>query len=287
MTDSILETVSDRLRARDALRSVRCNRVTVGDSVVLVELSDSSESDDHPLAGLAHRPRNTELDLDGTESSRSNRTVDELLEPIEADDRDCDENVGSLERAVAVATVNALSVPFLEWRAGDPMALLDPSVETITTVGLFRPAFRKFEDVDVRVIERTSVDDDLSTPDGVRVSAFEPADAPRAMAGSEVVFVTGSVFVYDGITNYLETAPDAATVVVVGATASFLPGPLFASGVDVVAGATIDEPGRVREAISDGSCGTGLHDAGVRKVYTATDRPSGIQLESVSTKDQP
>ncbi|RQH03567.1 hypothetical protein EA472_02770 [Natrarchaeobius oligotrophus] len=166
------------------------------------------------------------------------------------------------------------------------MALLDPSVGTIATVGLFRPAFRKFDDVDVRVVERVPVDD-LETPEGVRASTFEPSAAGRAMDGAEVVFLTGSAFVYGGVRRYLEAAPASATVVVVGATASFLPGPLFEAGVDVVAGATVDDPPGVRRAIRDGACGTDLHDAGVRKVYVAADRPSGLQLDPTTSSTDP
>ena len=55
----------------------------------------------------------------------------------------------------------------------------------------------------------------------------------------------------------------------VGATASHWPGPAFAAGVDVVAGARVDDPDRVRERVAAGDCGTDLHDTGVAKVYVA------------------
>jgi uncharacterized protein (DUF4213/DUF364 family) len=148
------------------------------------------------------------------------------------------------------------------------MALVDDDVDTVVTVGLFRPAFRKFADVTVRVIERDPVDD-VPTPERVAVESFTPAETATAMAGAEVVFVTGSAFVYGGATDYLAAAPADATVVVVGATASFLPEPLFAAGVDVVAGAAVSDPAPARAAVRNGACGTDLHDAGVRKVYVA------------------
>ena len=281
MTDSILRAVVDRLQTLGATAAT-VDRVTVGDGVVMVELLEEPADGGAPrrLAGLAHRPP-------GPVPSAVDRDVETLLEwgavgpsPDGREDRDH----GAI--AVGVAALNALSAPFVDWQRGDPMALLESDVETIATVGLFRPAFRKFDDVAVRVIERDPVDpESVPAPDGVAVSTFEPEEAEAAMDGASVVFVTGSAFVYGGVERYLEAAPASATVVLVGATASFLPGPAFDAGVDVVAGATVGDPDRVREAIRHGACGTDLHDAGVAKVYAVDGRPRGVRLDA--TDDLP
>ncbi|WP_121820122.1 Rossmann-like domain-containing protein [Halostella salina] len=273
MTDRLLRAVDDALRARDAFAGHRLDRVTVGGAAVLVELVGP---DGDRLAGLAHRPR-------GADSTALGETVDALLAPIrgpEAGDGAAATH-GRLERAAAVATLNAASAPHVRWRTGDPMALLADDVETVVTVGLFRPAFRKFDGVTVRVVEREPVGE-VTAPDGVTVRTFEPGEARAAMADADVVFVTGSTFVYGGIERYLDAAPDDATVVLVGATASLLPEPLFDAGVDVVAGARVDDPDRVRTAVADGDCGTDLHDRGVRKVYVARERPSTIRLRETT-----
>nr|WP_305882876.1 DUF364 domain-containing protein [Halobellus rarus] len=159
------------------------------------------------------------------------------------------------------------------------MALLSDDVERIVTVGLFAPAFRKFDDVTVNVIEREEIES-VPDPDGVRVEVFTPDETDAAMAGAEVVFVTGSAFVYGGVEAYLDAAPTSATVVVIGATASFLPDPLFEAGADVVAGATVTDAAGVRAALRRGACGTDLHDAGLRKVYVARATPSRIRLDA-------
>jgi hypothetical protein len=228
-------------------------RVTLGDAAVLVELGTG--------AGLAHRPPR-EADPPATADAAT-------LLSLATDAPD-----GSVERALGVATCNALSAPHIQWRTGDPMALVADDVDTVVTVGLFRPAFRKFADVTVRVIERDPVGD-VATPAGVTVEAFTPDETATAMTDAEVVFLTGSAFVYGGATDYLAAVPADATVVVVGATASFLPVPLFAAGVDVVAGAAVTDPATVRAAAADGACGTDLHDAGVRKVYVAASETDG------------
>jgi uncharacterized protein (DUF4213/DUF364 family) len=118
----------------------------------------------------------------------------------------------------------------------------------------------------------------VTAPDGVRVSTFRPAEATAAMADADVVFVTGSAFVYGGLEGYLEAAPASTTVVLIGATASMCPGPAFDAGVDVVAGASVTDRDAVREAVRAGACGTDLHDDGVRKVYAVSDRATdGLQ----------
>ncbi|MFC7097101.1 Rossmann-like domain-containing protein [Halobaculum marinum] len=288
MSDAVVRAVVDALRERGAFDGVAVDHVTVGDAAVFVELrgdgderngTDWNEADrnetnrngaDVPRAGLAHRPPGPAPAVEGVD-------IETLVAwalgeaPTDGD--------AAVARAVGVATLNALSAPFVDWRDGDPMERLSADVETIATVGLFRPAFRKFDAVDVRVVERDPVDvAEVETPPGVTVSVVPPADTAVAMAGADVVFVTGSTLVYGGLGEALAAAPAEATVVVVGASASLLPDPLFAAGADVVAGAAVDDPVRVRAAVEAGACGTDLHDAGVRKGYVAAAPTAGIDL---------
>lgn len=292
MSDAVLRAVRDGLRERDAFAGVSVERITLGDAAVLVELSgpDGGSEDERggqaadpadadgsgPVrAGLAHRPRGPDPDLAGVDVEALAAWA--LGEGAAAGGDDA----AAVARAVGVAALNALSAPSLDWREGDPMALLSPDVERVATVGLFRPAFRKFDDVEVRVVERDPVDPAaVSTPPGVTVSTFGPDEAATAMADAEVVFVTGSALAYGGLDDSLAAAPPAATVVVIGASASTLPDPLFEAGADVVAGAVVDDPDAVRAAVRDGACGTDLHDAGVRKGYVAAAdaAPAGVDL---------
>ncbi|MFC6872122.1 Rossmann-like domain-containing protein [Halobellus marinus] len=271
MTEPLPEA---RNRLRSALSpATTVERITIGDRVVLVEVAGSAGK----TAGLAHRP-------EGEPPSTEQLDVERLLE---AATRDPENAADRLERALGIATMNALSAPAIDWQTGDPMALLDDDVDRIVTVGLFGPAFRKFDDVEVRVIEREPLDDvSVQTPEGVRVRTFTPAETDAAMADAEVVFVTGSAFIYGGVGRYLAAAPADATVIVIGATASFLPAPLFAAGVDVVAGASVTDVESVREAVEAGACGTDLHDAGVAKVYVAAERTAGVRLET-TIEDEP
>jgi hypothetical protein len=271
-TSALLGEVRDAVSDRAA--AANDPRVTVGDRAVLVECR---HPDHGALAGVAHRP-------DGPAEVDPGSSVVRL-----ADDA-VSAPAGSVARAVGLATLNALSVPEMEWLVGDPMAALSPTVEVVATVGLFRPAFAKFGDVAVRVVERDpDTVDARSLPDDVPTALFAPEEAATAFDGADVLFLTGSTLVYGGVDDYLAAATDAGVplVVLVGATASFLPDPLFRRGVDLLAGARVRDVGRVRERLVAGDCGTDLHDVGLQKVYrpARSDLP-GLQLPTSETDTQ-
>lgn len=259
---TILERVRNRLR--DRARRVTAPTVAIGERALLVTVEDPECG---RLAGLAHRP-------EGEPDADSVRTrVDEADSAIEVIDwATTTRSHHRLERAVGIAALNALSVPAIEWRVGDPMAALTADVDVVATVGLFRPAFTKFEDVTVRVVER---DESLSVeaPPGVTVECYSPSSCESAFADADICFLTGSTLVYGGIDRYLDALSTAGVtpVVLVGATASHLPEPAFDAGVDVVAGARVTDPDATRMRVLAGDCGTDLHDNGVQKVFVADD----------------
>nr|WP_233739990.1 DUF364 domain-containing protein [Halovenus carboxidivorans] len=168
------------------------------------------------------------------------------------------------------------------------MATLTDEAAVVTTVGLFRPAFRKFGTATVRVIERDPPPaESVEAPPEVTVETYEPGEAAAAMAGADVCFVTGSVLLYGGFGAYLDAAAEATVspVVLIGSTASHLPAPAFDAGVDVVAGARVTDIEAVREGVRAGDCGTDLHDAGVEKVYVTAEH--GLTDDDTRTEIQP
>lgn len=268
-TRPLVEAVHDALAARAT--TVTDPVVTVGDRAVLVDcLVDGSR-----VGGLAHRPP-------GSNPSDPEPTVETLAAAAVS------APAGSVRRAVGLATLNALSAPEMAWRVGDPMAALSTDIETIATVGLFRPAFRKFGDVTVRVVERDpGTVDESSLPSTVPTTLFAPGDASEAFDGADVCFITGSTLVYGGLNDYLAAAAAVPVVVLIGATASFLPTPLFDRGVDLLAGARVTDVEQARRHVAAGDCGTDLHDHGVEKVYCpATRTLPGIQLPTEPTDTQ-
>jgi hypothetical protein len=267
VTDALLERVYRNRRT--SATAAGDARVTVGPRVVLVELDHARHG---RLAGVAHRP-------DGTAPESWPTTGDDLAAlAVDAATR--------IERAVGVATLNALSAPHVAWQPGDPMAALSPDVDVVATVGLFRPAFRKFDDVAVRIVERDPPDG-VDAPPGVTTSTFSPDECARAFDGADVCFVTGSTLVYGGIDRYLAAAADVPLVVLIGSTASFVPDPAFDAGVDVLAGAAVTDPDAVRARALAGDCDTDLHDHGLEKGYVAArDDLPGLLFRPNTTHDQ-
>lgn len=264
----ILDRVHAGLRERAA--AATDPRMTVGERAILVEVGHPAHGH---LAGLAHRPPDGEV---GVEPDSVRALADLAVG-----------NATPLERAAGVAALNALSVPDLDWQAGDPMAALTADVETVATVGLFRPAFRTFEDVTVRVVERDRPTD-VDAPPGVDVEVYAPAGCEAAFEGADVAFVTGATLVSAGIGRYLAALERGAVapVVLVGATASHRPRPAFEAGVDVLAGANVADVERVRARVAAGDCGTDLHEAGLEKGYVTAGRsPSGLDLPGTATPE--
>lgn len=257
----LLERVSDELGGRRADAAVA--RTTVGDRLVSVELGRTAGT----AMGIAHRPTGP---LDAAVPTRAGELSRWALDPP---------NGEPVAAALGVAALNARSAGAVPWRTGDPMAALAEGIDRIATVGLFRAAIRKFDAVDVRVIERGPIGT-VDAPPGVSVTGFGPDEADRAIEGVDVLFVTGASLIYGGTERYLRAAADVPTVVLIGATASFLPGPAFEAGATVLAGARVTDPDRVRDGIERGQCGTDLHDRGLEKVYVAAaSTPRGIDLD--------
>lgn len=284
--DEVVRAVGDRTPFGDPA----VDRVTVGSDLVLVEVADRADgSPDAPerAAGVAHRPPGPVPPVpDGADALAvgewardPSRRSGEGDGSDDSGDRDSEGRTEWVGRALGLATLNALSAPLIDWQRGDPFESIDPGVGVIATVGLFRPAFRKFGDVTVRVIEREPVSPP-ETPTGVTVETYPVEERAAALSGVGVLFVTGSSLVYGGVENYLAAADRIPTVVLVGATASFLPDPAFAAGVTTLAGVEVTDPGAVRAGIQGGACGTDLHGEGLRKGYvTAGEDAPGLDLE--------
>jgi len=249
-THSILKDVYTRLRDR-GVGNPTVDQVVQGENMVYVEYPGPDGS---RRPGVAHSPGGPFPLIDGHPASE---VVDLALgdEPTPA------------TRALAVATLNALSRGHIGWQSGDPMEGLDVDIDRIAMVGMFKPAFKKFEDVDIRVVERFPEDvcPPADLPSGVTVDMYGPEAAETAFADTAVVYITGSTFVYGGIGEYLAVVPPQATVVVIGSTSSFVPGPIFEAGADVVAGATVEDATAVRHGVEDGASVPDLHRNGLKK----------------------
>lgn len=285
----LLERVHERVIERTG-SDVRISRIGSGENLVLVA------ADGDRLAGIAHRPPGSTptvaepttfdaIDVAGWATAQPTKRNGSGAgsSPHRTDRTDDTQDGGGMGRkAIGIAALNALSDPLIDWQRGDPMAALGAEVDVVTMVGLFRPALSRFDPVELRVIERGTIEPGtIDVPDGVSVTTFLPDGAEEAFAGTDVAFITGSAFVYGGVDQYLANIDDDTTVVVIGATSSFYPEPLFEAGVDVVAGSLVTDAERVDDAIDDDVCTTDLYGDALEKVYVVGEgETGGLELDA-------
>ena len=171
------------------------------------------------------------------------------------------------ERALSVATLNAIDPPADPQYELDPFRTLSPTVDHVAMVGFFGPVFRHLDVSTVDVLERTpeAVAIPRENVEGVDLSLSPPEGAPNVLPEADVVFITGSTLVFGGLGDYLSaTAPDQP-VILVGASSSFTSEPLFEAGVTMVGGASPRNTDDLERAIADGECEADLHDVGLQK----------------------
>jgi uncharacterized protein (DUF4213/DUF364 family) len=241
---SAAEILSARVAAIDG--EERIDRVVEGEKLVMVQTASGA-------AGVAMRPDEPLPAVAG----------DAAIEVVK---RGASTDAVAT-RAVALATLNAIDQPADPQEGRDPFRSVAAGVDHVAMVGFFGPVFKHLHVSRVDVVERhpEAMEVDAETVGDVDLSLSPPEAAPAVLPKAEVVFITGSTLVYGGLGDYLSaTRPDQA-VILVGASASFTPAPLFEAGVTVVGGASPRDPAALVGAITDGECEAALHDVGLRK----------------------
>ncbi len=259
-------TVSHILQARaDALDGTdqAVQSIAVGDELVMVQTGPDT-------AGVAMYPDANTPDFETISAHESVRRAVNTSSPS--------------ERAVGVASLNAIDPPETVLNGFDPFRRLDPGVDRVAMVGLFAPVLKRLEAGQVDVFERDpeSMDLPADLPADLEVKMHPPEAAAAVVPEAAVLYITGSTLVYGGLGTYLNAASRDLPVILVGASASFTPDPLFDAGVSMVAGASVGDPDHVRTAITDGDSEADLHDGGLQKwaiVDPAVETLPGLDLD--------
>jgi uncharacterized protein len=174
-----------------------------------------------------------------------------------------------LQKAVAIAALNALSAacfalgeaPGTDLRAGldpiDAFGLADS--DRVVVVGALVPYLRmlKARGVPFHVLEQ-----DPATLKADELPYYVPAErAAEVVPGADVLVLTGTTLLTDTLEQLLGMAKSGARTMVVGPTASMLPGALFARSVEAVAGIRVTRPDALLDVLAEG--GSGHHFFGV------------------------
>ncbi|MFW5965624.1 MAG: Rossmann-like domain-containing protein [Halodesulfurarchaeum sp.] len=243
--DTAADVLASRLATLEGASSV-IDTVTEGEELVFV-LTDDGD------AGVAANPGGELPSVNGESA------VDVAHRGARSED--------PATRAVGVAALNAIDPPASVQNGLDPFRSLADETDHVAMVGLFGPVLRHLEAGTVSVFERDpeAVEVPESTATGLDVMVYPPSAAESVLPEATVVFVTGSTLVYGGLSRYLRASTPSQSVVIVGASASFRPAPLFAAGADVVAGASVRDPDRLASLVAADHAEADLHHVGLEK----------------------
>ncbi len=164
-----------------------------------------------------------------------------------------------ISRAIALAILNAISSRFLKLSENalekDILDVIDIRFKNrVAFIGYIEPLIRRIKSKvkDLIIFERNWLR---------RREAFPDTLIPRLLENAEVIIISGAALLNDSLDWVLHYAQRNFFKALVGATASVLPQPLFAAGIDCIGGFKVPEEGisKVSELIRLGG--------GTREIY--------------------
>ena len=193
----------------------------------------------------------------------------ELIKQCESED--------PLEEAIAFGVLNALSQHLLAStnftldQATDPLGQLHmESAEHIGMVGFFPPLVKMLAGTSKRLTILEKDPKFLS-----RTGAFEMSEDVAALQSCDRVLITGSTLINNTLDEVLAHCASAAQTALIGPTASCLPDPLFARGIDVVGSTMVTNPKRLKGLLE---AGQPWHEATAKYCITRSNYPGIDQL---------
>jgi uncharacterized protein (DUF4213/DUF364 family) len=191
-----------------------------------------------------------------------------------------------IERALAVATVNALADLVAERRAQSGADLGAEVIENMdafdaadvtaadkaVVIGAFAPFLRELRK---RGTSYWVLEKDPSTLKPIELPFFRPAqEAAAVVPDADVVFITGTTLVNDTLDTLVALAKPSARLVVAGPTVTMLPDAFFARRCDILGGVKITDPDSLLDVLALG--GSGYHFFGrfAEKIVLRRKRPA-------------
>lgn len=182
---------------------------------------------------------------------------------------------GALEHPLAhvirLATLNALSVPFMlgqRYLADECGDLSDYPVlfegRRVCLVGAIIPLLKKIRHLPSRidVIDRKQATE--AEAEGLRF--VSPEKVAEVLGHCETAIFTGAAVANGSILELIELVPGDAAIAVVGPSAGFIPDPLFARGVALVGTSVVSDIDEALEILSEGGGAYQLFGSCVHKI---------------------
>lgn len=244
------------------LESVTIERIAVGIFFTAVKLSSGSGGISYtPVFEIHNDPRRPPLDI-GRQLRLKGTTVHEIL--TRRDDT-------AFFRTVRLVVMNALSTPLNEGRYrsaaqdSDVLDLLDlTTAKRVAMVGAIPPfvsRLRHLEWLRLEVIEKNE-----ALAQDVRQFCIPTEQTEQVLASCDVALITGAAVANGTIDTLLQWVSPEALVIVVGPTASFVPGALFGRGVAIASGIIVRDPDKTIDMVSEGALAYHLFHECLQKV---------------------
>jgi uncharacterized protein (DUF4213/DUF364 family) len=258
---AILKETLAELRARlgDRIDEITVERVSIGIFFIGVKLSNGS-------GGLCFTPIKEIPDAVCCPSSLRalpwsgkfrGRRVTDFFDAL------FDRSV--MKRAVGIAIVNALSAPFFREipSAGYPLdhgsdvleVIGIPDDANVVVIGALVPILMRLKS---RGKPFSIIEMDPRTLKADEMPFWVPVEKTNEVVPlADLLVITGTTLLFHSLESILASAKPGAEVVLVGPTASMLPGAFFRRGVTVMGGDHVTHPDDLLDILSEG--GSGYH----------------------------
>ncbi|PWR71272.1 DUF364 domain-containing protein [Methanospirillum lacunae] len=261
---SILEETKNRLISRygDSLANLTLERVVIGIFYTGVKLSNGA-------SGICFTPiKEIPESVCCPSSAKAMPRAGRLKGMSVADTFDYLSQQAPIKRAIAIATLNALSEDI--WSSnpkegselysiveGDDI-FADINLETIkkaVVVGALIPVIKQLKEhkVPYRIAEL-----DIRTLKSEELPFFvNQSDFPHEVSTADLVIISGTTLINDTLESILQLCNPDAYVIIIGPTATMLPESFFARNISMLAGNRVVEPDEILDVLVEG--GSGYH----------------------------
>jgi len=155
------------------------------------------------------------------------------------------EGQNPLEKAIGLATANAVLQPLTVYNERDSLAIMNLTPDDrVAMVGLFSPMISKIEATGAKlsVIER----------DPARMAVLDKKEADRILEECTVAIITATTILNDTLEEVLNTLRNPRHVAVLGPSTPLCPGIFQDTPVTHLGGAVVRDTDKVMQIISEG-----------------------------------
>lgn len=269
--DTVLKEVLDELKVSlgEAINDLTIERAVIGVFFTGVKLSNGQ-------GGICATPVKVMPDAVCCSSSSGRMPRAGKLrgcQALEMAEQAIMEKDTALKKALAMAIISAFSAScwannpprdYVIKRDADPLDMDFSPEKKVAVVGALGPLLKKLKTkgVPYRVLE---MDTSTLKPDEMP-HFWPPEKAAEALPWADIIVSTGTTLINDSLEDLLMAARPESEFIVVGPSASILPGPLFDRGVTSVGGVLVTDADQLLDVLSEAGAGYHFYGHCVEKI---------------------